>query len=139
MTTCGMPCSSFAMCPAAFAYQVCECTRSAPAASWAIARSVPSVVIAGLAAAQLGGDAVRECSDLVAGSAEAAHQHLGVAAERLHQFGDVHPRSSIDFRRIFTGEQVDAHAATLGHQPALIQMSPRIGKGMPRPAAPHYC
>ena len=39
------------MWPAPLAYQVWECTTSAPAQSWEIARSVPSVVMAGLESA----------------------------------------------------------------------------------------
>ena len=50
-TTCGTPCSRAARCPAMLAYQVCECTRSAPAQSAAIARSTPRVRSAALAPA----------------------------------------------------------------------------------------
>src|SRR4051794_11251391 len=45
-----MPCSSFAQCPAMFAYQVWLCTRSQPATPSAMARSVPSVCSAAFAA-----------------------------------------------------------------------------------------
>ena len=51
VTTCGMPCSIFARCPAPFAYQVCECTMSAPETSSAICRSTPRVARAGFALA----------------------------------------------------------------------------------------
>ncbi|CPU64172.1 Uncharacterised protein [Mycobacteroides abscessus] len=47
--TCGTPCSSPARWPPRFAYQVCECTRSAPATSSAICRSTPNVPSAAFA------------------------------------------------------------------------------------------
>ena len=53
--TCGMPWSSCAIRPAPFAYQVWECTRSAPPTSCAIARSVPSVPMAAFARVSVGG------------------------------------------------------------------------------------
>ncbi len=55
VTTCGMPCSIEASLPAALAYQVCECTRSAPAVSPAICRSTPSVARPGFASASSAG------------------------------------------------------------------------------------
>jgi hypothetical protein len=47
--TCGMPCSLLASTPPMLAYQVCEWTRSRPAAASAISRSIPSVWTAAFA------------------------------------------------------------------------------------------
>ena len=116
MTTCGMPCSRFAVKPAKLAYHVCECTRSAPAASPAISRSTPIVPSAALRAVELGGRRVAERARLVARGAEAAHHDVEIAPERPHEFRDVHPGSSVDLGRVFAGEQVDAHAATLAQR-----------------------
>ena len=43
VTTCGMPYSSEARWPPRLAYQVCECTRSAPSAPAVMDRSVDTV------------------------------------------------------------------------------------------------
>ena len=115
MTTCGMSCSSLARWPAPFAYQVCECTRSAPPTSWAICRSTPSVASAGFAGVELRRHEVREHVRLVAGGAEAADDDVDVVAQRRHEFGDVHAGTPVDLGRVLAADQIDSHDLTLVH------------------------
>ena len=111
MTTCGIPPSMEPRCPAKLAYQVCECTRSAPSQSEAIARSTPSVWSAALADGELGQVGVRRGVGLVARRAEAAHLYLHVTAlaQCPDELGDVDACSPVDRWRVLLAEDVDAH------------------------------
>ena len=98
------------------AYQVCECTRSAPTQSRGH-RAGRRRASAGpaLARGQLGRSAYPVVPGLVARPAEAAHPHVDVAAgaQGPHQLGDVHARPAVDLRRVLLAQDVDAHA---GHR-----------------------
>ncbi len=93
------------------AYQVCECTRSAPSQAAAIGRSTPRVREGGVRAGELGEVGVAGGAVLVAGLAERVHPHVEVTAlaQRPDQLGDVDPRAAVDLRRVLLGEDVDSH------------------------------
>ena len=95
------------------AYQVCECTTSAPAQPPTIARSTPSVRIAPLADGQLREVGVRRRAWLVARPAEGVHARVDVVAgtQRADQLGDVHTGAAVDLRRVLLAQHVDPHAA----------------------------
>ena len=95
------------------AYQVCECTRSAPAQS-AGHRQVDAraSAAAALAAASSGRSAYAgRARPRRAGAPKRPHPHVDVAAaaQRPHQLGDVHPGAAVDLRRVLLGQDVDAH------------------------------
>ena len=94
------------------AYQVCECTRSAPSQSAAM-RQVDAEGLQGgvRAGASSGRSAYAGGAGLVARLAEAADPHVEVAAlaQRPDQLGDVHTRSSVDRRGVLLAEDVDSH------------------------------
>ena len=105
------------------AYQVCECTTSAPAQSPTMARSTPSVRIAALAEASSAQVGVRRRARLVARPAEGVHARVDVVActQRADQLGDVHPGAAVDLRRVLLAQHVDPHA----HETSLA-MSRRV-------------
>ena len=108
VTTCGTPCSSLAVCPAKFAYQVWLCTRSVPAQPAAISRSTPIVRSAAFAPASSAGSAYAVTPGSVARRAEAVHPHVGEPAQVPGQVLDVHAGAAVHLRRVLPGEQVDA-------------------------------
>ena len=124
--TCGTPCSSLATWPAMFAYQVCECTTSAPSHPAAIARSVPSVRSAGLAPTSAGRHAVRRDARLVPRCPHALDPDVDQPAQLAGEVLDVHARTAVDLGRVLPGEQVDAHAT----DPGLVRRAYGIAPGM---------
>ena len=94
------------------AYQVCECTRSAPSQPAAIARSTPSVCSAGVGGRELAGRSpyagharlVARCR-----RSSAPARRLSRAARRARTARDVDAGASVDLGRVLTGQQVDAH------------------------------
>ncbi len=93
------------------AYQVWECTRSAPSQAAASDRSTPRVVSAGVRAGQLRQVGVAGRAVLVARLAERVDPHVEVAAlaQRPHELGHVHPRSAVDRRGVLLAQDVDSH------------------------------
>ena len=93
------------------AYQVCECTRSAPSHAAASDRSTPRVVSAGVRAGQLGQVGMAGGAVLVARLPEGVDPHVEVAAlsQRPDELGHVNPRSAVDRRGVLLAEDVDSH------------------------------
>ena len=101
------------MCPAMLAYQVCECTRSAPAMSGTIRRSTPRVCTAAFAPAEVLGHGVgrdrRTVVPRLTGRAEGAHLQIHMLGQHPAEFGHVDPGAAIDFGREFFGHNVYTH------------------------------
>ena len=99
------------------AYQVCECTRSAPTQSAAICRSTPRVCRVGVGRRQLRQVVVPGRARLVPRATEAADPHVDVAAgaqgpRPARRRGRRLPRR---LRRVLLAQHVDSHA---GHASA---------------------
>ena len=108
VSTCGMPYSSAARCPASPVYQVCECTTVA--------------VVGGVGHHQIGRKCgqrrvgalerrvglVDECP--VARSAHAVHVDLAQIAQLRDEFGDVDACAAVHLGRIFTRHHRHPHA-----------------------------
>ena len=93
------------------AYQVCECTRSAPSHAAASARSTPRVARAGVRAGELGEVGVAGGAVLLTRLAERVHAHVEVTAlaQRPDQLGHVDPRTAVDRRGVLLAQDVDSH------------------------------
>ena len=100
-----------ARCPPKLAYQVCECTRSAPSQAAASAEVDTEGREGGVRPGQLGQVGVTGRAVLLARLAEGVHAHVEVAAlaQGPHELGDVHPRAAVDRRGVLLGQDVDAH------------------------------
>ena len=100
-----------ARCPPKLAYQVWECTRSAPSQAAASAEVDAEGRQRGVRAGQLGEVGVAGRAVLVARLAERVDAHVEVAAlaQRPDELGHVHPRAAVDRRGVLLGQDVDAH------------------------------
>ena len=110
------------------AYQVCECTRSAPSQAAASDRSTPRVVRAAFAPASSARSGWPVVPSSSRGLTERVHPHVEVTslAQGPHQLGDVDPRSAVDGRWVLLGQDVDSH-----------EIHPSDVPGVPARQGPH--
>ena len=93
------------------AYQVCECTRSAPSQAAASDRSTPRVVRAAFAPASSARSGWPVVPSSSRGSPKRVHPHVEVTplAQGPHELGHVDPRTAVDRRGVLLAEDVDSH------------------------------
>ena len=90
------------------AYQVCECTRSAPSQAAARREVDAEGGERGVRAGQLGEVGVAGRAVLLARLAERVHAHVEVTAlaQRPHELGHVDPRSAVDRRGVLLADRM---------------------------------
>ena len=93
------------------AYQVCECTRSAPSHAAARDRSTPEGGQRGVRAGQLGQVGVAGRAVLVARLPERVDPHVEITplAKGPDELGHVDPRTAVDRRGVLLAQDVDSH------------------------------
>ena len=93
------------------AYQVWECTRSAPSTLAAIAMSVDRMCSAGFASGNRPSCSAKAIAPVALG-AHAEDVEVDELAQMAGQEVDVDPGTAVDVGRVLAGEQSYAHATT---------------------------